>query len=166
VKKCFICSPGFRIPDYKHKNINSIKLSPFLFLSLPSSSISFSILLISLPSSFSISPRSFLSFSLSHFATSILHVVDCLSFRIAHSASSFHSFYPTCFLSSFPHLHLVIIFLSLSPELQNFFCHTPLVYLDSLIVSRLSYFSVPLSLLRSSTFIHLPFALNLSTSMI
>jgi hypothetical protein len=69
---------------------------------------------------------------LSHFATSIPHVLDFL-------------------------LH------SLPQALRNFLCHTPpyfLLYLDSLILFLLSCLSVSLSLSLSSTFTHLPFALN------
>jgi hypothetical protein len=124
---------------------------------------------ISLPSSFGISPRSFLS--LSHFATSIPHVFNCLSLLIAHSAPSFLSFRPLPGFSLLvPTSTLTIIFFfhlhSLSPSIPEF-PHTPLilpVYLDSLIPALLSCLSVSLSLSRSSTFIHLPFALNLSTS--
>jgi hypothetical protein len=48
--------------------------------------------LISLPSSFTISPHSFLS--LSHFATSISPVLNCLFLFIAHAAPCFLSFHP------------------------------------------------------------------------
>jgi hypothetical protein len=69
-------------------------------------------------------------------------------------------------LSSFPHLNLTIIFLSFAlslPRYSGISCvihHSYfLLYLDALILSLLSYFSVSLSLSLSSTFIHLPFAL-------
>jgi hypothetical protein len=66
-------------------------------------------------------------------------VLNCLSRLIAHSAPSFLSF------------RLILVF---SP------------YLDSLILSLLSCLFVALFLSLSSTFIHLPFALNLSTSLL
>jgi hypothetical protein len=130
----------------------------FLFLSILSFSISF-IHSISLPSSFF--PLS-LSLSLSHFSPSSLHILHLLS-----SLSILCLFS----LSSFPHLNLAIIFLSLALSLLRYsgifsVIDLPysLLYLDSLILSFISYFSVSLSFSLSSTFIHLPFALNLSTS--
>jgi hypothetical protein len=124
----------------------------FLFLSILSFSISF-IHSISLPSSFSFSPLFFPSLS--------------LSFRYIHSTCAmpvFSLFVPT---SKSRH-HFPFSCTLLSSGIQEF----PLVidlpysllYLDSLILSFLSYFSVSLSFSLSSTFIHLPFALNLSTS--
>jgi hypothetical protein len=67
------------------------------------------------------------SLPLSHFSTSIPHVLNCMSLLIAHSAPCFLSFYPILVrLSSFPHLNLAIIFLS--PQvIRNFLCHTPLI---------------------------------------
>jgi hypothetical protein len=74
---------------------------------------------ISLPSSLSISPRSFLS--ISHFATSIPHVLNCLSLLIAHSAHSFLSFRPNLLsLFSFLQLNFAIIFLSLAFPLSRY----------------------------------------------
>jgi hypothetical protein len=109
---------------------------------------------ISLPSSFGISPLSFLS--LSHFATSIPHVFNCLSLLIAHSAPSFLSF---CFLSSFPRLTYTV-----SPQvLRNFLCHTPFTlpvvsgFFDSLLSFLLICVFVPFTQL----YIH-PFFLLLS----
>jgi hypothetical protein len=113
--------------------------------------------LISLWSSLSIS-------LLSHFATSIPHVLHCLFLLVTHSAPSFLFFDPIPPLSSFPHLNPAIIFPSFALSLL---CHTPLyflLYLDSLIFSLISCLSVSSSLSLRSTFIHLPFALNLSTS--
>jgi hypothetical protein len=111
----------------KFKKIQPLPLFSFSILSLLFH-ISF-IHPISLPSSFCISPHSFAP--LFHFATSIPHVLYCLSLLIAYSASSFLSFHPILFsLSSFPHLNLAFIFLSctLSPQvLRNFLCHTPLI---------------------------------------
>jgi hypothetical protein len=80
--KCFIFPPSFRIPDCKHKStIQKINIPhPFLYLSFSSSSIS-RIHFISLPSSFCISPRSFLSLSL-------------ISLLLAQSAPSFLFFRP------------------------------------------------------------------------
>jgi hypothetical protein len=74
-------------------------------------------------------------------------------------------------LSWFPRLNLAIIFLSLalslSPQLlRNFLCHTPLILLvvsGFFDPSLLSCLSVSLSFSLSSTSIHPPFALNLST---
>jgi hypothetical protein len=87
----------------------------------------------------------------------------------------FHPFYlPSVFILYFspflslPLSHLttfiphVLNCLSLSsPSTQYLFYF---LYLDSLILSLLSCLSVSLSLSLSSTFIHLPFALHLSTS--
>jgi hypothetical protein len=65
---------------------------PFLFQSFPSSLISLSSILspFRLHSVFS----QFLSLPLSHFATSIPHMLYCLAVLIAHSAPSFISFHP------------------------------------------------------------------------
>jgi hypothetical protein len=88
-------------------------------------------------------------------------VLNCLSLLIAHSAPSFLSFLQYLLsLSSFPHLNLATIFLSLAHSLPRY----SLLYRDSLILSLLSCLSVALSHSLSSTFIHLPFALNLSAS--
>jgi hypothetical protein len=112
------------------------KMSLFFYLS----SLSISILslffdisfihLISLPSLFTISPRSFLS--LSHVATSIPPVLNCLFLLIAHSAPSFlssHSillFYLRVLTSK--SRHNLSFFGNLSPQvLRNFLCHTPLI---------------------------------------
>jgi hypothetical protein len=110
-----------------------------------------------------------LSLSLSHFATSIPHVLDFLSLLIAYFARCFSS--PSIqylfSLSSFPHLNFAISFLSfiLSLPRYSFVIHHPYpcCILDSLILSLLSCLSVSLSLSLSSTFIHLPFALNPSS---
>jgi hypothetical protein len=68
-------------------------------------------------------------------------------------------------LSSFPHLNLAIIFLSFALSLPRYFGISSVIHLSySLILSLHSCLSVSLYLLFSSTFIHLPFALNLSTS--
>jgi hypothetical protein len=110
---------------------------------------------------------------LSHFATSIPHVLNCLSLLIAHSAPCFLSFrlIPVFSLlvrtTKSRHHFSLFCTLSLSrPSEISSVIHLSysLLYLDSLILSILSCFSVSLSLSLSSTFIHLPFALNLSTS--
>jgi hypothetical protein len=81
--------------------------------------------LISLPSSFSISLCSFLS----HFATSIPHVLNCLSFLISPSTPSFLSFHPipvfSLLVPTFKSRHHFSFSCTLSPqELRNFLCHT------------------------------------------
>jgi hypothetical protein len=137
----------------------------FLFLSILSFSISF-IHSISLPSSFSsLSPSLSLSLSLSF-----------LSFRsllIPHAAPSFLSFHPMPVFSllvptskSRHHFPFSCTLLSSGTPEFPLVIDLPysLLYLDSLILSFISYFSVSLSFSLSSTFIHLPFALNLSTS--
>jgi hypothetical protein len=135
----------FGIPDYKHKNT----ISPFFYLLLSSislSSILSPLLLYSVFFSVPFSP------SLSHFTTSIPHVLNCLSLLIAHSAPPFLSF------------HLIPVLSLLVPTTKSLALSYFLFYLDSLILSLLSYLSVYLSLSLSSTFIPLPLALNLSTS--
>jgi hypothetical protein len=99
----------------KHKNNNSQKkkflilsLTPFFSILSLLFHISF-IHLISLPSSFSISPRSFLS--------------DVLNYLSLSPHSTFCSFQFLFSLSSFPHLNLTIILLllhSLSPGTPEF----------------------------------------------
>jgi hypothetical protein len=117
----------------------------------------------------------FLSLPFSHFSTPIPHVFNCLSFftLVAHSAPSFLFFHPMSVfsLSSFPHLHLAITFLSCALSLPRYYGISSVVYLsyfllylDSLILSLLFCLSGSLSLSLSSTFTHLPFAFNLSTS--
>jgi hypothetical protein len=90
-------------------------------------------------------------------------IVSLSSSRIVHLLSS--PFFQYLFsLSSFPHLHFVIIFLSLSRSLSpgtlEFLLVTylsySLCYLDSLILSLRSCLSESLSL----SFIHIPSALN------
>jgi hypothetical protein len=113
----------------------------------------------------------FLSLPLFHFTTSIPHVLNGLSRLIALSALSFLSFCPIPFFSllvptskSRPHFPF---FCTLSPqELRNSLYHTPLILpvVSGFIFSLLSCLSVSLSVSLSSTFIHLPLALNLSTS--
>jgi hypothetical protein len=108
----------------------------------------------------------FLSLPLSHFATSLPHVLSCLSLLMGHSASSSSPSIQYLFpLSSLPPSkspHYFPFSCTLLPRylLRNFLCHT------SLILSIVSGFfdSFPSFLLVCSTFIHLPFALNLSTS--
>jgi hypothetical protein len=129
---------------------------PILFLSFPSSSISLSSIFTR------ISPRSFLSLSLSLILLHPFHMCSIVSFSllIAHSAPSFLSFHT---LPVFPLLvptsksrHLFSFFCTLSPQvLRNFLCHNLsafLLYLDSLILSFLSCLSVSLSLSLSSIF--------------
>jgi hypothetical protein len=81
------------------------------------------------------------------------HILHLLSPHIQHLFS----------LSSFPHLNLTIIFPSLTLSLHRYsrissviHLSYSLLYLDSLIIFLLSCLSVSLSLLLSSTFIHLP----------
>jgi hypothetical protein len=99
----------------------------------------------------------------SHFATSIPHVLDYLSLLIAHSARSFLSFHPipvfSLLVPTSESRHHFSLSCTLSP-------YTPccILYLDSLILALISCLSMSLSLLLSSIFIHLLFALNLSTS--
>jgi hypothetical protein len=95
----------------------------------------------------------------------------CFFFLIAHSASSFLLFPPipvfSLLVPTSKSRHYFSLSCTVSPQvLRNFLSHlsySPL-YLDSLILSPLSCLSVLLSLSLSSTFIHLPFAINLSTS--
>jgi hypothetical protein len=125
---------------------------PYLFLSFPSPSISLSSILspFRLHSVFSL----FLSLSLSHFATSIPHVLNFLSLLIAHSGPSFLSFRPIPALS----LHLPTsksgqnfsLSYTFSPQvLRNFLCHTPLIlpvvsgFFDSFPSFLLVYMFVP-----------------------
>jgi hypothetical protein len=85
----------------------------FLFLFFPSSSISLSSIL-SCFYLYSVFHTPFLSFPLSHFPTSISHVLNCLSLLIAHSAPSFLSFHTIPVFS--PHFSFSCIL-----------CHTPLI---------------------------------------
>jgi hypothetical protein len=58
--------------------------------------------------------------SLFHFTASSPHVLDCLSLLVARSVPSFLSFRQYLFsFSSFPHLNLAIIFLSLALSLPH-----------------------------------------------
>jgi hypothetical protein len=110
---------------------------------------------ISNPSSFGISPRSFPS--LSPISLHPFPMCSIVSLHITHSALLYFPSIQHLFsLSSFPHLNLAIIFLSLYLSLPR--------YIDSLTLSLLSCLSVSLSLSLSSAFIHLHFALDLSTS--
>jgi hypothetical protein len=140
-KKCFFLSPT-------HFFLHSVPPLPYLFHPsyLPSVFIQYFF-------PFPFSP------SLSHFATSIPHVLNCLSLLIAHSAPSFLSFRPVPVFSflvpTYKSHHHFSFFCTLSPQvLRNFLCHTPFILP---VVSAVSLFSL------SSTFIHLFFALNLST---
>jgi hypothetical protein len=98
-------------------------------------------------------------------------VLNGLSLLIAHSAPAFLSFHPIPFFSLLVHTsksrhHFSFFLHSFSPGIPEFpVIHFPyfLLNLDSLILSLLSCLSVSLSLSLSSTFIHPPFALNLST---
>jgi hypothetical protein len=112
--------------------------------------------LISLPSSFSISPSSFLS-------------LPPISLHLIHMCSivSPHSTFCTFFSSpSIQYLFSLLVPTSKSRLHFSFFCTSPQVLrnLDSLILSLLSCFSVSLSLSLNSIFIHFPFAVNFSTS--
>jgi hypothetical protein len=100
-------------------------------------------------------------------------VFDRLSFLVAHPAPSFFFFRPrpVLHLSRFPHLNLAIIFLSFARSLSRYtgtssVAHLSysLLYLDSWILTLFSCLSVSLSLSLSSSLIHLPSSLNLSTS--
>jgi hypothetical protein len=165
-------------------NIN-IKIIPkniinltFFFYSAPLSFAILSLLFhtslihpISLPSSLSISRRSFPSLSL--ISSHPLHMCSTVSLswrHILHLLSS-PSVQYLFSLSSFPHLNLAIIFLSFAlclprysgtSSVMHFSCF--LLYLESLILSLLFCLSVSLFLSLSSAHIHLPSALNLSTS--
>jgi hypothetical protein len=129
---------------------------PFLFPFCPSCSISFSSIL----SPFhlhSVFVR--LPFSPSLSFPYILHLLSSPSVQYLFS------------LSSFLHLNFAIIFLSFAVSLHRYsgissviHLSYSLLYLDSLILFLFSCLSVSLSLSLSSTFIHLPFALKLSTS--
>jgi hypothetical protein len=155
-----------------------ITISKINFLSylLP---LSFSILfhisfidLISLPSSFSIFPRSFLFLSLSfryiHSTNARLSLSPHIILHLLSSPSIQYLFS----LSSFLHLNLAIIFLSFAHSLPrfsgiSFVIHLSyfLLNLNSLILSLLSCLSVSLFISLSSKCIHLSFANpNLSTS--
>jgi hypothetical protein len=95
---------------------------PFLFSFCPSFSISLS----SIISPFRL--HSVFFPSLSHFATSIPHVLNCLSLLIAHSAPSFLSFRPVPVFSflvpTSKSRHHFSFFSTLSPQvLRNFLCH-------------------------------------------
>jgi hypothetical protein len=149
----------------------------------PSFSMSF-IHPLSRPSSFSCSLRSFLSLSLSHFATFIPHVLNCLSFLIAHSAPCFLSFrlIPVSSLlnPTSKSRHHFSFFCTLSPQVfQNFLCHTPLIlpvvsgFFDSLpsfllcvsalhssiflLLSSFHFFTIPLVVFLSFLLLHVLF---------
>jgi hypothetical protein len=143
-------------------SINSIP-HPFHSLSFPSSSISLSSILspfhlhsIFLPVPFPL--------SLSHFATSIPHVLDCLSLLKAHSTPSFLCVF-SLLVSTSESRHHFSFSCTFSPHVLRpaFPLSYSELYPNSLILSLLSCLSVSLSILLSSTFIHLSFALNLST---
>jgi hypothetical protein len=124
---------------------------------------------ISLPSSFSISPSS--SFSLiSPDPFHMCSIVSLASYHVLHLLSS-PSVQYLFSLSSFPHLNLAIIFLSLAFSVRRYSGISPVIHLsyflfclDFLILSLLCCLSVSLSLSLSSIFIYLLFVLNLSTS--
>jgi hypothetical protein len=107
---------------------------------------------ISNPSSFGISPRSFPS--LSPISLHPFPMCSIVSLHITHSALLYFPSIQHLFsLSSFPHLNP-----------PSFFClfYSLPTYIDSLTLSLRSCLSLSLSL--SSAFIHLHFALDLSTS--
>jgi hypothetical protein len=115
-------------------------------LFFPSSCISLSFILS--PFSFSISPRSVLTLS--------------LSFRYIHSTCAFFPLLPSFIqylfsLYSFPHLNLAIIFLSfalsLSPP-RNFLCHIPLIFP---VVSFSSFFILCVFVLFTQLYVHSAF---------
>jgi hypothetical protein len=105
-----------------------------------------------------------LSLPLSHFVTSAPHVLYRFTLLAAHPAPSLLSFRPIPVLSllvpAFKSCHHFPLFRALSPQVhRNILCHAFLI-----ILSLLSCLSVSLSLSLSSAHIHLPSALNLSTS--
>jgi hypothetical protein len=104
---------------------------PFLFLLFSASSISLSSILSPFRLHSVFLPVPFSS-SLSHFATSIPHVLNCPSLLIAHSALSFLFFHPIplfyLLVPTSKSRHHFSFFCSLSLQvLQNFPCHTPLI---------------------------------------
>jgi hypothetical protein len=122
---CFQFYLKIRIPK---KNF-FLSLTPFCFHSALAFPCRFHIFL---SSSFSISPRSFLSVSL-RFTTSIPHVLNCLSLLIAHSAPCFFSFHPisvfSLLLPTSKSRHYFSFSCALSPQvLRNFLCHTALLF--------------------------------------
>jgi hypothetical protein len=132
-------------------------LHPFLLLFCPSCSISLS----SIPSPFSISPCSFLSLFL--IWPHPFHI--CSPLLVALSAPSFLFFYLFS-LSSFPHLNLAIIFLSLALSLPRNSGISSIINLSyslhslhSLILSLFSCLSVSLSLSFRSASIFLLFSI-------
>jgi hypothetical protein len=86
---------------------------------------------VSLPSSFHISPRSFLSFS--RISLNPFHIMlNCFFLHIAHSAPSFLFFCPIPIFSLLVptsiSCHHFSFFCTLSSQvLRNFLCHTPLI---------------------------------------
>jgi hypothetical protein len=120
----------------------------------------FFIHLISLPSSFRISPRTFLSLLSFRYIHSICAQLSLSPYSsILHLLSS-NSIQYLFSLSAFPRLNLAIIFLSFALSLPRYFGISSVIhlsyfvlYLESFILSLLSYFSVFLSLSLNSTFI-------------
>jgi hypothetical protein len=164
----FLITFSFNIKQqFQKKNVPiSIPHSfPSLFFPFFSKYISF-INPICLPSSFSISSRSFSSLvSLHPFHMSSIVFLFLLIAHSAHLLSS-SSIQYLFSLSSFSHLNLAVIFLSLAlPRYSRISCviypSYCLLYHDSLLPSLLSCLSVSLSLSLSSTLIHFPSALNL-----
>jgi hypothetical protein len=130
------CPPGFGIPDYKHKNtiskINIFSLSPTSFFFYPFPPLPYLFRPSYLPCVFIQYFSPFFSLLLSHFSTSIPHVLNCLSLLIAHSAPSFLSFHPIPVFSFFvptskSRLHFSFFCTFSPPVLRNFTCYTPLI---------------------------------------
>jgi hypothetical protein len=89
---CFICPPGFRIPDYNtipktKNNILILSPTPFYFYSFAPFPYLFHPSY--LPSVFILYFFPFLSLPVSHFPASAPHVFDRLSFLAAHPAPFF-----------------------------------------------------------------------------
>jgi hypothetical protein len=152
VHKCFIYPPGFRIPDYKHKN-TILKINIFFLIPTPSFFYPFPPLPYLLHPSYLYLHSIFLPVPFS----------PSLSFRYINSKcaqlslsprSTFCTFFPllpssTCFLSSFLHLNLAINFFSFAlflPRYSGISSIIRLSYLllclDSLVLSLLPYLSV------------------------
>jgi hypothetical protein len=151
-----------------------IKIIPpplsFLILSLPFHI--FFIHPISLPFSFIFLPVPFSPY-LSHFATSIPHVRDCVSLLVAHSVPSFLSFrltpvFSLLVLTSKSRHHFLSRALSLPGNSGIPFSCTSHTFCCIWILSFSPFFLACLCLCPFHSgplsFIYLPFALNLSTS--
>jgi hypothetical protein len=143
-KKTFFClSP---IPFFFHS------VPPFPYLFHPSH----------LPSVFIQYFSPFLSLPLSHFSTSIPHVLNRLSLLVAHSAPSLLSFRPVPVFSLVPTSkspHHFSFSCTLSQVVRNFLCHIPLIlpvvsgFFDSFHSFLLVYVFVPFTQLYIHPFL-------------